>query len=155
MVNIPPNQPPSAIGARSGPSRSQSDQIVAALRQIREAVDKLQDILAAPDEDTMERFYRRRRDLLTLIFSAGGLDQSGLFRLLDEHDTPHQWIGQQVKSGFLEKFPRPNAQDLYVATHKAVQELALNEEAQSMSTLSGETLASDWDSPEDAAYDRL
>ena len=155
MVTTPPTSTPGPPGARSGPSSAQSDQIVAALRQIRQAVDKLQELLNAPDEDTLERFYRRRRELLTRLFATGGLTQSGLFQLLDQHDTPHQWIGQQVKSGYLEKFPRANDQDLYVATHKAVQELSLQEEAQSMSALTEETLASDWDTPEDAAYDRL
>ena len=154
MVTTPPTSTPGPPGARSGPG-GQSDQIVAALRQIREAVDKLQELLNAPDEDTLERFYRRRRELLTRLFATGGLTQSGLFQLLDEHQTPHQWIGQQVKSGYLEKFPRANDQDLYVATHKAVQELALQEEAQSMATVTEETLATDWDTPEDAAYDRL
>ena len=154
MVTTPPTSTPGPPGARSAPG-GQSDQIVAALRQIRQAVDKLQELLNAPDEDTLERFYRRRRELLTRLFATGGLTQSGLFQLLDQHDTPHQWIGQQVKSGYLEKFPRANDQDLYVATHKAVQELSLQEEAQSMSALTEETLASDWDTPEDAAYDRL
>jgi hypothetical protein len=139
----------------AGISNSQQDQVVAALRTIREAVDRLQDLLEAPIEDTMERFYRRRRELLTRIYASGGLDQAGLFQLLDEHETPHQWIGQQVKSGFLEKFPRPSGRDLYVATHKAVEDLRLQEEASAMMSLSEETFTTDWDSPEDAAYDRL
>ena len=139
----------------AGTLPNQSDQIVACLRTLRETVDRLQELLGAPAEETLERFYRRRRELLTRIFAAGGLDRTGLFRLLDENQTPHQWIGQQVKSGFLEKFPRPNSQDLYVATHKAVQELALQEEAQASATVTEETLSADWDTPEDAAYDRL
>ena len=139
----------------AGTIPTQSDQIVACLRTLRETVDRLQEILGAPAEDTLERFYRRRRELLTRIFAAEGMDQAGLFRLLDEHDTPHQWIGQQMKSGYMEKVPRPNSQDLYVATHKAVQELALQEEAQAFATVTDETLAADWDTPEDAAYDRL
>ena len=139
----------------AGTLPNQSDQIVACLRTLRETVDRLQELLGAPAEETLERFYRRRRELLTRIFASGGLDRTGLFRLLDENQTPHQWIGQQVKSGYLEKFPRPNSQDLYVATHKAVQELALQEEAQASATVTEETLSSDWDTPEDAAYDRL
>jgi hypothetical protein len=134
---------------------SQSDQVVACLRTLRETIDKLQEVLGAPAEETLERFYRRRRELLTRIFSTGGLDQAELFRLLDEHDTPHQWIGQQVKSGYLEKFPRPNSRDIYVATHKAVQEMALQEEAQASAAVTEVTVAADWDTPEDAAYDRL
>ena len=139
----------------AGTLPSQSDQVVACLRAIREAVDRLQELLGAPAEETLERFYRRRRELLTRIFATGGLDQTGLFRLLDENDTPHQWIGQQVKSGYLKKFPRSNSQDLYVATHKAVQELALQEEAETSTTVTEETMTADWDTPEDAAYDRL
>jgi hypothetical protein len=134
---------------------TQQDQIVACLRTLRETVDKLQELLGAPAEDTLERFYRRRRELLARIFAAGGLDQAALFRLLDEHQTPHQWIGQQVKSGYMDKMPRPSSQDLYVATRKAVQELQLQEEAQAMTALTEETLAADWEAPEDAAYDRL
>ena len=70
-------------------------------------------------------------------------------------ETPHQWIGQQVKSGFIEKFPRPTGKDLYVATHKAVEELSLQEEASALVSASDETFTTDWDSPEDNAYDRL
>ena len=132
-----------------------NDQIVACLRALRETVDKLQELLGAPLEDTMERFYRRRRDLLTRLYATGGLDQKGLFALLDEHETPHQWIGQQVKSGFIEKFPRPSGKDLYVATHKAVEDLNLQEEASALVSASDETFTTDWDSPEDTAYDRL
>ena len=133
---------------------SQSDEIVRCLRTLRETVDRLQELLGAPEEETLERFYRRRRELLTRIFAAGGLNQKALFGLLDEHKTPHQWIGQQVKTGYLEKFPRPNGQELYVATHKAVGDLSLQEEATAFATLTEETLEGDWDTPEDAAYDR-
>jgi hypothetical protein len=139
----------------AGVPANQQDQVIAALRAIREAVDKLQSLLQAPAEDTMERFYRRRRELLTRIYASGGLDQAGLFQLLDEHDTPHQWIGQQVKSGFLEKYPRATGKDLYVATRKAVDDLHLQDEASAMVSVSEETFTTDWDSQEDAAYDRL
>ena len=139
----------------AGTPITHEDQIVACLRTLRETVDRLQDLLGAPAEDTMERYYRRRRELLTRIYASGGLDQAGLFQLLDEHKTPHQWIGQQVKSGYLEKFPRPNGRDLYVATHKALEELHLQEEASAFVSLSEETFTTDWDSAEDAAYDRL
>ena len=138
----------------AGTLPNQSDQIVACLRTLRETVDRLQRVLGAPQEQTLERYYRRRRELLIRIFATGGLDQPGLFGLLDEHQTPHQWIGQQVKSGYLEKFPRPNDQDLYVATHKAVQEFALQEEASAFASMTEEVLEADWDTEEDAAYDR-
>ena len=87
-----------------------NDQIIACLRTMRETIDKLQELLGSPMEDTMERMYRRRRELLTRLYATGGLDQKGLFGLLDEHETPHQWIGQQVKSGYIEKFPRSQRQ---------------------------------------------
>ncbi len=132
-----------------------NDQIIACLRNLRETIDKLQELLGAPAEDTMERLYRRRRELLTRLYASGGLDQRGLFALLDEHETPHQWIGQQVKSGYVEKFPRPNGKDLYVATHKAVEDLNLQEEASALVSASDETFTTDWDSAEDAAYDRI
>ena len=132
-----------------------NDQIIASLRTLRETIDKLQELLGSPMEDTMERMYRRRRELLTRLYATGGLDQKGLFGLLDEHETPHQWIGQQVKSGYIEKFPRPTGKDLYVATHKAVEDLNLQEEASALISATDESFTTDWDSPEDAAYDRL
>ena len=132
-----------------------NDQIIACLRTMRETIDKLQELLGSPMEDTMERMYRRRRELLTRLYATGGLDQKGLFGLLDEHETPHQWIGQQVKSGYIEKFPRPSGKDLYVATHKAVEDLSLQEEASALISSTDETFTTDWDSTEDAAYDRL
>ena len=132
-----------------------NDQIIACLRTLRETIDKLQELLGSPMEDTMERMYRRRRELLTRLYATGGLDQKGLFGLLDEHETPHQWIGQQVKSGYIEKFPRPTGKDLYVATHKAVEDLNLQEEASALISATDESFTTDWDSPEDAAYDRL
>lgn len=131
----------------------QSDEIVRCLRAIRENTDRLQELLGAPQEETLERFYRRRRELLTRLFASGGLEQKELFALLDEHQTPHQWIGQQVKAGYIEKIPRPNSKELYVATHKAVKDLSLQEEAVSFATLNEETLSGDWDSVEDAVYD--
>jgi hypothetical protein len=133
---------------------SRTDEIVRCLRSIREAVDKLQGLLDAPQEETLERYYRRRRDLLTRLFAAGGLDQPGLFRLLDEHDTPHQWIGQQVKAGYMEVMPWPGGSDRYVATRKAVQEFSLQEEAEAFATITTESLEADWDTEEDAKYDR-
>ena len=136
-------------------NNSNNDQIIGCLKTIRESVDRLQELLGAPGEDTAERFYRRRRELLTRIFATGGLSQNHLFRLLDEHSTPHQWIGQQVKSGYLEKVPRPNGIEIYVATSKAVNDLELREEAESLSTLSDEIFESDWQSEEDRAYDKL
>ena len=114
---------------------------------MRETIDKLQELLGSPMEDTMERMYRRRRELLTRLYATGGLDQKGLFGLLDEHETPHQWIGQQVKSGYIEKFPRPTGKDLYVATHKAVEDLNLQEEASALISATDESFTTDWDSP--------
>ena len=132
-----------------------NDQIIACLRTLRETIDKLQDLLGSPAEASMERMYRRRRELLTRLYASGGLDQKALFALLDEHETPHQWIGQQVKSGYIEKFPRPSGKDIYVATHKAVEDLNLQEEASALVSATDETFTTDWDSTEDAAYDRL
>ena len=134
---------------------SKDDQVIRCLRTIRETVDRLQELLGAPGEDSSEKLYRRRRELLTRIFAAEGLSQANLFGLLDQHSTPHQWIGQQVKSGYLEKVPRPNGLEIYIATSKAVNDLELRAEAESLSTLSDEIFESDWQSEEDKAYDKL
>ena len=139
----------------SNNSNHNNDQIIACLRTLRETIDRLQDLLGGPAEPTLERMYRRRRELLTRLYATGGLDQKSLFALLDEHETPHQWIGQQVKSRFIEKFPHPSGKDLYVVTHKAVEELNLQEEASALVSATDETFTTDWDSAEDAAYDRL
>ena len=68
-----------------------SDEIVRCLRAIRENTDRLQELIGAPQEETLERFYRRRRELLTRLFASGGLEQKELFAFLDEHETiyPH------------------------------------------------------------------
>lgn len=134
---------------------TQGDQVFSALRTMREAIDRLQELLEAPAEDTMGRYYRRRRELLARIYASGGLDRAMLFALLDEHKTPHQWIGQQVKSGYLEKYPRPSGRDLYAVTHRAVQDLGLHTEAQAVASLLDEAQTADWESQEDAAYDKL
>jgi hypothetical protein len=122
---------------------------------MREAIDRLQELLEAPAEDTMGRYYRRRRELLARIYASGGLDRRMLFALLDEHKTPHQWIGQQVKSGYLEKYPHPSGRDLYAVTHRAVQDLGLHTEAQAVASLLDQAQTADWESQEDAAYDKL
>ena len=134
-------------------TNSNNDQIIGCLKTIRETVDRLQELLGAPGEDTAERFYRRRRELLTRIFATGGLSQNHLFRLLDEHSTPHQWIGQQGKAKFLEMVPWPGESDRYVATRKAVQEFDLQREAETLASMSEQVLDTDWDAEEDMKYD--
>jgi hypothetical protein len=134
---------------------AQQDQLLACIRTLRETLDRLQQLLELPAEDTMERLYQRRQELLVSLYLAGGMEREALFSFLDQHSTPHQWIGQQVKAGFLQKFPRPGGTDFYVVTHKAVSQLHLQEEKESLAPLSEEALAADWDNPQDAAYDRL
>ena len=41
-----------------------------------------------------------------------------------------------------------------MATRKAVQEFSLQEEAEAFASISGESLEADWDTEEDAKYDR-
>ncbi|MBI4232811.1 MAG: hypothetical protein HY686_00015 [Chloroflexi bacterium] len=131
------------------------DELIACIRSLRETLERLQELLELPQEDTMERFYKRRKELLASIYLAGGMDKDRLFAFLDQHNTPHQWIGQQVKAGYLEKLPRPGGADLYAVTHKAVGQLGLEGETEGLAAISEEALAADWDNPEDAAYDKL
>ena len=134
------------------------DAIQARLQAIRAAVDDLERLLI--DEEPEEDPYRRRRDILELVYERGGLDKGQLLRVLKERGTQYQWIGMQVKKSYLSVVPLPGGRVQYTVTPKAVRELRLGreasvEETEALARLSEEAFAEDWDSEEDAVYDRL
>ncbi len=133
------------------------------LQAIRVALDDLEGELGRllpGNEDTNDDPYRRRRDILELIYERGGIDKGQLLHALKEHGTQYQWIGMQVKKNYLSIVPLPGGRVQYTVTPKAVRELRLGressvEEAGAWARLSEEAFAQDWNSDEDAIYDRL
>lgn len=129
------------------------------LRLIREGLEGLEH-LVSPEEGAVPDPYARRQELLQRIYVREGMERGELMRALREAGTAYQWIGQQVKKGYLAVTPLPSGKVRYTVTPKAVRELELNkraiaEEAEVYAALSDEAFAEDWASPEDAIYDRL
>jgi len=80
-----------------------------------------------------------------------------LFRTLRERGTQYQWVGQQVKKGYLSVLPLPGGSVRYSVTPRAVRELSLGregpeglEETGALAKLSEGSFAEEWDSPEDS-----
>ncbi|GEM_PF-1271351 len=130
------------------------------IEQIRESLDALEAALDVEEPDAATDPYARRQQLLQNIYVHEGLEKPALTRELRDAGTTYQWIGQQVKKGYLSVIPSPTGKVKYTVTPKAVRELELNrlavaEEAAAYTAMSAEAFAEDWDSPEDAVYDHL
>ena len=129
------------------------------LRLIREGLEGLERVLGRGEEQQEDPYARRER-LLLYVYAQEGVEQPEMMHALREAGTSYQWIGQQVKKGYLAITPLPSGKVRYTVTSKAVKELELNsksiaEEAAVYAAMSEEAFAEDWDSPEDAVYDRL
>ena len=131
------------------------------LRAIREILDRLEGLLGPSAEEPDP--YERRREVLEGIYWAGNsVPREQLFRTLRERGTQYQWVGQQVKKGYLSVLPLPGGTVRYSVTPRAVRELGLGqegperlEETAALSKLSEASFAEEWDSPEDSVYDQL
>ncbi len=140
------------------------DELIASLKAIRRIVDrlasKLDDVPGGMDP------YERRRDILQKMYWHQQKDlmtRSELLPILDAHGTDYRWIGQQVKKGYLIVLPVPDGEPRYAVTNKAVLELKLSAEespqvlgeGEAVARLSEASFGEDWDSEEDAVYDKL
>ena len=98
-----------------------------------------------------------RSELLEQIHLAGAMEQRQLFRLLDQRDMNHTWIGAQVGAEFLDMWHAADGKTFYRVTPRAVRELHLGQlaSAATYATLSDSAFGEDWQSVEDSVYDRL
>ena len=124
---------------------------------VREALLGIESILQEVDEGKPAGPYERRKELLYRIHAEGGLEKEQLMHAVREAGTAYQWIGQQVKKGYLEVPSK--SQVKYQVTPRAVRELELTstekDETALYASMAEEAFSEDWDSPEDAIYDRL
>lgn len=98
-----------------------------------------------------------RSELLEQIHLAGAMEQRQLFRLLDEREMNHTWIGAQVGAEFLDMWHAADGKTFYRVTPRAVRELHLGQLASAATypSLSDSAFGDDWQSAEDSVYDRL
>ena len=125
---------------------------------IKHAVEGIEALVSRAAEGRTVDPYTRRKELLEHIYVQGGVEKPELMQAVRDVGTAYQWIGQQVKMGYLE-VPR-RGEVKYKVTRKAVDELALtpddsDEEGIAFGAMAEEAFAEDWESPEDAVYDRL
>lgn len=135
------------------------EEIQRSLQMIREGLERLERLLGQGDTAGPDP-YARRQQLLEYVYAQEGVERPELMRALREAGAAYQWIGQQVKKGYLAVVPLPSGKVRYAVTPRAVKELELNkraiaEEAEVYAAASEEAFAEDWDSPEDRVYDRL
>lgn len=129
------------------------------LRAMKVAVEDLERLLLRGQKEE-EDPYMRRQEILERIYLAEGMEKEQLLRALREHGAQYQWIGMQVKKEYLSVIPLPGGRTRYTVTPKAVRELRLGAgvpegELGALAQLSEAAFAEDWESPEDAIYDRL
>ena len=133
------------------------ERLASYVEAIKRAVEGIEALVSRAAEGRTVDPYTRRKELLDHIYVQGGLEKPELMQAVRDVGTAYQWIGQQVKMGYLEVPSRGEVK--YKVTRKAVNELALNrddrEEAIEFTAMAEEAFAGDWASPEDAVYDRL
>lgn len=139
---------------------AQHTQTVSYLRMIRDGLEGLEHLLLSSAEESAPDPYQRRHRLLEQVYQQEGLERPELMRMLREAGTAYQWIGQQVKKGYLTIASLPSGKVRYNVTPRAVRELELNkrkvaEDTAVYAAMSEEAFAEDWDSPEDSVYDEL
>ncbi len=137
-----------------------SNEVAAYLEMIREGLQGLERLLGQSASPSQNDVYERRERLLRRLYLQSGMERQQLMQALREEGAAYQWIGQQVKKGYLAMVPLPNGRTRYTVTPQAVRELDLirragAEEAEGYTPMSPEAFAQDWDSPEDSVYDRL
>ena len=128
------------------------------LHQIRDALDGIERLLG-DGETSQGDPYARRHHLLEYVYAQEGVEREQMMHALREAGTSYQWIGQQVKKRYLSITPLPSGKVRYTVTPKAVKDLdldkAVEDDAEAFAAMANEAFAEDWDSPEDAVYDRL
>jgi len=131
------------------------------LRAMREILDRLEGLLGS-SEERADPYQRRKAVLEEIYWDGNSMPRERLFTTLRERGTQYQWVGQQVKKGYLSVLPLPGGSVRYSVTPRAVRELGLGqegperlEERAALAKLSEASFAEEWDSPEDAVYDQL
>jgi len=131
------------------------------LRAMRDILDRLEALLG-PSEERVDPYERRKAVLEEIYWAGNSIPRDQLFRSLRERGAQYQWVGQQVKKGYLSVLPLPGGSVRYSVTPRAVRELGLGqegperlEERTALAKLSEASFAEEWDSPEDSVYDQL
>ena len=128
------------------------------IRSIQRNLAELEELLHDIEAHAAEpRPHDSRSELLEQIHLAGAMEQRQLFRLLDQRDMNHTWIGAQVGSEFLDMWHASDGSTFYRVTPRAVRELHLGQlaSAATYASLSESAFGDDWQSAEDSVYDRL
>ena len=103
------------------------------------------------------RPHDARSELLEQVHVAGAMEQRRLFELLDQRSMNHTWIGAQVGAEYLELWQAADGRTWYRVTPRAVRDLQLGQLASldDLAPSPHSTFGDDWNSEEDAVYDRL
>ena len=128
------------------------------IRSIQRSLRRLEELIRDLEAQTPElRPHDARSELLEQVHLAGAMDQRRMFELLDQRTMSHTWIGAQVGAEYLEMWQAADGRSFYRVTDRAVRELHLGQLASSATFASASESAfeDDWQSQEDAAYDRL
>ncbi len=128
------------------------------IRSIQRNLANLEDLIHEIEAQPAEpRPADPRSELLEQIHLAGAMEQRQLFRLLDERDMNHSWIGAQVGAEFLDMWHAADGKNFYRVTPRAIRELHLGQlaSAATYANLSESAFGDDWQSAEDSVYDRL
>lgn len=133
------------------------ERLAACVAALKDAIQGLEAVVAQAQQGRPADPYERRRRLLERIHAQGGLEKPDLLTAVREAGTAYQWIGQQVKVGYLQVPKR--GERMYRVTRRAIRELELGggiaEEEAAYTLMADEVFAEDWESEEDAIYDRL
>src|SRR4030067_3165621 len=103
------------------------------LRELREGLRAVRDILARlealrePSGEQPDPYQRRKAILENIYWAGNSVPREELFRALRERGTQYQWVGQQVKKGYLSVLPLPGGSVRYSVTPRAVRELGLGQ----------------------------
>jgi hypothetical protein len=128
------------------------------IKSIQRSLGKLEELIRESESQNPEpRPHDPRSELLEQIHLAGAMEQQQLFRLLDQRDMSHTWIGAQVGAEFLDMWHAADGKTFYRVTPRAVRELHLGQlaSAATYASLSESAFGDDWQSSEDSVYDRL
>ena len=128
------------------------------IRTIRRTLDRLESLVREMEAQAPKiRIADSRGELLEQVHLAGAMEQRRLFELLDLRGIGHTWIGAQVSAEYLELWHSADGRTFYRVTDRAIRDLQLGQlgASASYSSLSDVTFGDDWQSEEDAAYDRL
>lgn len=128
------------------------------IRSIKRSLAQLEGLVKEIQGHAPEpRPHDPRSELLEQIHLAGAMEQRQLFRLLDQRDMNHTWIGAQVGAEYLDMWHAADGKTFYRVTPRAVRELHLGQlaSAATYANLSESAFGDDWQSAEDSVYDRL